>query len=204
MSKLIDSLNRVQETMTEKSAAAVQPKQTWKPREPVEKPTPVSVHAPVVSADAHKGFLINKQVFYSVFVAVMVIVVMALVLSYKAFTLISERNSELTKLAGIITKQNEKMRSLESSIQELNVQQNQQLALIKESFNSVEKLINTNTKELAEMAVNQEILNNSLKDLKASDKDIKNNYNYLSAEINRVKQIMAKMMGEAAIPPAAQ
>ena len=110
MSKLIDSLNSVQATMTENSNNTVPQKHDGKSKEPVAKTTPAAVSPPVATTKEQNGFYINKHAFYSIFGAVMVIVVMALILSFKAFTLISERNFELTKLVGVITKQNEKIR----------------------------------------------------------------------------------------------
>lgn len=197
MSKLIDSLNRIQTTMTEKSVVETPPKRIWESQESLAEQPAAVASSPVAAPEPGK-FSLSPQAFYSVFAAVMVIVVLSLILSYRAFNLISERNSDVVKLANAITKQSEKIKSLENTIVQLSAQQSQQLAEIKESVGSLEQLINKSAKGLAEMALNQAILGDTVKDLKTENRDLKNNYKYLSGEFSRVKQLLTKMVEETA------
>ena len=186
MSKLIDNLNHVQTAITEKPAKPITKSPIF--QSPIQDDDPKDSGRPQL----------NRRALYPIFGTVAVIVVLSLTLSYRALALIRERSFELSKLSGIITKQNDKIKSLEDSIGQLSSQQSQQLAEVKDGMRAIEKIISTNTQELAQMAMDHDVLRASIKDLKAENKTSKENYSFLTGEIGRVKQNLAKMMGETA------
>jgi uncharacterized coiled-coil DUF342 family protein len=183
MSKLIDSLNKVQATLTET------------PRN-IASSTSGKGQGAGPSASGLLHF--TKQTFYSLSIAVVLIVILAFSLSYKAFGLIQERNSHITQLISAIHQQNDKIKSLENSIATLSSQQQGQMVDIKNSLAAIDQRINKTTKEVAEVVIHRQELNTQIKDLKTENSDIKNKYNSLIAEFNKVKQTLAKMMGETA------
>lgn len=190
MSKLIDSLNKVQASLTTANPAKNIP------------PSVIAVPRKEEAAGpSHlKGFQLTSQIFYSVAVSMVLIVVLAVTLSYKAFALIQERNTHIAELAGAVTRQNEKIKSLEESITSLSLQQTRLTADLKTSLGAIEQRINKTTKEIAEIVISNENIDDQIKGLKDENKNTKNNYNSLTAEINKVKQLLARMMGETTEP----
>ena len=187
MSKLIDNLNHVQATMSDRPDTTVIPS--------------TNLATPTVNRKEQSKLPINNETFYIILASVAVVVVLAFALSLKALASIrAKSDSEFAKLSDVIIKQSEKIRSLEDSIVKLSSQQGQQQADLKSSLAMVEKLMNTSTKELAELTITNNSLSLAVKDLKSENKALKNDYNDLTNEINRVKQMLARMTGEVPAP----